>query len=401
MHEQGNIWWAPPKKFSTDSGERKISWLELFYDLVYVIVISRTTQLFVQHSTLDGVINYMYFFAMIFWSWYNGSQYHDLHGSPGIRTRFMTLWQMVAVAALAVTLNSPPDVFVFRATISIAVLQVFITYLWWSVGIYDKEHRRFNKPYTICYLIALALIIATLYIPSPYKGMMFWVTLVLNYLPPLIARGRLRAIGITFSLSSSMVERLGLLVIIVFGEAILGVINGMGMYTEMNATSWSCLVLGIIITFALWWIFFSLIADRNSKPGYLPGYIMSVFYIPTIASLGMAGACFPGLMKDLQPATAQSAVLPHMLFGVSLSVFLVCICLISRFLVYPEQYSRAKYILQRLLLTVAAAIATFTLLLPQLSLLPYLICIFLMLLTIIIITTMGWFRVQLRKMSEL
>ena len=401
MHEQGNIWWGPPKKFSTDSGERKISWLELFYDLVYVIVISRTTQLFVQHTTLDGVINYMYFFAMIFWSWYNGSQYHDLHGSPGIRTRFMTLWQMVAVAALAVTLNSPADKFVYRATISIAVLQVFITYLWWSVGIYDKEHRKLNTPYTVCYLLALALIIATLYIPQPYKRIVFWATLVLNYLPPLIARGRLHAIGITFSLSSSMVERLGLLVIIVFGEAILGVINGIGMYTDMNATSWACLVLGIIITFALWWIFFSLIADRNSKPGYLPGYIMSVFYIPAIASLGMAGACFPGLMKDLQPDTAQWAVVPHMLFGVSLSVFLVCICLISRFLVYPQQYSKAKYILQRLLLIVAAGITLFTWLLPHLSLLPYLICVFLMLLTIIIIITMGWFRVQLRKMSEL
>jgi hypothetical protein len=38
-----NLWWGPPKNFSDRTNERKISWLELFYDLAYVAVISQLT----------------------------------------------------------------------------------------------------------------------------------------------------------------------------------------------------------------------------------------------------------------------------------------------------------------------------------------------------------------------
>ena len=222
LQKPNNIWWGPPKMFSTRFEERKISWLELFYDLVYAIVISRATHYLALHPDSFGVLDYAYLFTMIFWGWLNGSQYYDLHGSPGIRTRFMTLWQMLAVATLAVTLDSPLDQMIYRATISIAIMQAFITYLWWSVGIYDKDHRRLNVPYTVCYLAAFALIIATLYIPLPYKRIVFWITLVLNYMPSFITRRRMEKKNIDFSLSSSMVERLGAFTIILFGEAILG-----------------------------------------------------------------------------------------------------------------------------------------------------------------------------------
>ena len=39
MHfgKSASAWWGPPKKFDPHFEERRISWLELFYDLVYVI----------------------------------------------------------------------------------------------------------------------------------------------------------------------------------------------------------------------------------------------------------------------------------------------------------------------------------------------------------------------------
>jgi low temperature requirement protein LtrA len=106
---------------------------------VYVIAISRITHLFAAHPGAAGLLDYSYLFIMIFWGWLNGSIYHDLHGSPGIRTRLMTLWQMMAVAALIVCLDSPQDGMLFRTTIALMVLQLFITYLWWSVAFTTKR----------------------------------------------------------------------------------------------------------------------------------------------------------------------------------------------------------------------------------------------------------------------
>jgi len=64
--KNSNVWWGPPKKFSTHVEERKISWLELFYDLVYVIAISKITYYLSGHPNVSGFLDYTYFFAMIF-----------------------------------------------------------------------------------------------------------------------------------------------------------------------------------------------------------------------------------------------------------------------------------------------------------------------------------------------
>ncbi|HET7116096.1 MAG TPA: low temperature requirement protein A, partial [Hanamia sp.] len=73
-------WWGAPKKFSTQKVERKISWLELFYDLVYVIAISTITHYVAQQFSINALLDYFYLFVIIFWGWLNGSLYHDLHG---------------------------------------------------------------------------------------------------------------------------------------------------------------------------------------------------------------------------------------------------------------------------------------------------------------------------------
>ena len=396
MSIHNNIWWGAPKKFTAKLEERKISWLELFYDLVYVIVISRTTHLLVINTSLLGIVDYIYLFSIIFWGWYNGSQYYDLHGAPGIRTRFMTLWQMIAVASLAVTLDSPPDKLLYRTTISIAFLQGYITYLWWSVGIYDKEHRKLNVPYTICYLLSLGLILTSLFVQNGEKRIFFWTALALNYLPPVLAARGIQSRGIVFTLSTSMVERLGLMVIIVFGEAILGVINGMSGMKEVTITQWLCFGLGILITFGLWWIFFSIIADRESKTGYAAGMTMSAIYIPAISSLGMTGAYFPAVIAAADPLF----FLLRSMYGISLSVFLLTVVAMSRFLVYPPQYIKAKKLLQPIILIAAGLISSITLLLPAVSPVYYLLAIFIVFLAIIVVITNRWYRVETSKTKE-
>lgn len=398
MAKEYNIWWGPPKKFSANFEERKISWLELFYDLVYVVVISKVTyQLALNHSW-TGVLDYAYLFAMVFWGWYNGSQYHDLHGSPGIRTRFMTLWQMVAVGALAVMLNGSGEHLISRATIGILVLQLFITYLWWSVGIYDKHHRKLNRPYTYCFLAAFALLCISGVVPFSYRRMLLWTVLVLNYFPFLLTALRLRNTSNEFSMSPSMTERLGLFTIIVFGEAILGVINSMTSLSEISASLWICFGMGILIVFALWWIFFSLIADRVCKPGILEGFVLSFLFIPTLASLGMVGAAFPSLIQGFTaPPDAHRL---QLIYGISISVFLCSIVAISRFLVYAEEYQRSKKRVQYLLLSMAVINLVLVFFFGVLSALVYLLCVFLILMSLIVILTKMWFRLELDKLNK-
>jgi len=118
-------------------------------------------------------------------------------------------------------------------------------------------------------------------------------------------------------------------------------------------------------------------------------------YILTLASLGVIGAAFPGLMNDLRSLPESGSSISRLIYGLSIALFLLSIVLISRFLVYPNDYHKIKPKLQSLIIAISVIILTISVLVP-LALIWYLLVIFLLLLSIIVIITMGWFRLQLR-----
>jgi low temperature requirement protein LtrA len=396
--QKANIWWGPPKKFTPSIAERKISWLELFYDLVYVIAISKITHHFASHPDLNGLFEYAFLFIMIFWGWINGSLYHDLHGSPGIRTRFMTLWQMMAVAALIVCLSGPAESIAYRSTIAFCVLEIFITYLWWSVGIYDKAHRVYNRPYTFCFILSAILLAGSLFAPTTYRTFILWTALVLNYLPPYLVLSVLKRRNADFSLSSNMVERLGLFTIIVFGECVLGVINSVTSLPVLNFNLWLSFGLGILIVFALWWIFFSVIADRESKKGFLNANLVELAFIPTLASLGIIGASFPGLFKSFEINEGGMGL--KIFFGAAIGIFLCGIIILSFLLHYPVEFHSAKRKVRMVIGVDVLAIQLLTFLSAQIGLTVYLSSIFFLLMGIVVVITRIWFVVQLQMIEE-
>lgn len=392
-----SVWWGPPQKFNREFEERKISWLELFYDLVYVIAISTATHHLAEHPNAVGLLDYAYMFIMIYWGWMNGSLYHDIHGSPGIRTRIMTLWQMMAVAALVVCLNGSGEQMVRDSTGALMVLQAYITYLWWSVGIYDKEHRQLNRPYTWCYLLSLGLLFSTFYFDLDHVRPLFWLALLVNFLPPFLALVLYRERRSEFALSSSMVERMGLITIILFGETVLGMVNGTTAVPQHSLRLWFCFGLNLAIIFALWWIFFSLIADQKSRRGLLFASLIELSYIPTLASLGILATTFHLLYTGLEDPWGTTSIQSRVAFGMSIAIFLGGIVLISFFLEYSAALQKLKGAMRWVIAIAAFLIAAISIALAEINLPVYLVMVFLILLTVMILLTTIWYKTQIKS----
>ena len=327
-----SAWWGPPKKFDRDIKERRISWLELFYDLVYVIAIARITHHLSQHISINGFLEYASLFILIFWGWLNGSLYHDLHGNEGLRTRLMTLWQMMIIAALAITIDHPTGKQYFNTTIVFMIMQLFITYLWWSVGIYDRNHRQYNKPFTIFFLLSFALMGISLLLSHEWLKALVPLVIICNYSPPFIAHRLLRRSSLDLNLSSSMSERLGLFTIIVFGEVVLGVVNGISELALPAISTWLKFAFAIAIVFALWWIFFTMASNRNAKKGFTNATLLELLYIPALISLGLIAACFSSLF-DVDDSLHSS----QKVFGYALTIFFFSISLLMGLLETPDK----------------------------------------------------------------
>lgn len=348
-------WWGPPKKFDNQEEDRRVSWLELFYDLVYVIAISRITYYFSHHVNAEGFLEYAFLFILIFWGWLNGSLYYDIHGNEGWRTRLMTLWQMVIVAALTVVISQSLGTSYFSITIVFMIMQLYITYMWWSVGFYDKSHRPYSKPYTILYLIALALLGLSLLVNEKWCLPIYLLILMCNYAPPFVSHRLLRRRSTEMNMTSSMFERLGLFTIIVFGELVLRVVDGISKIENPDITTWINFTLAISIVFALWWLFFTLVGQREAKNGFLRALVLELLFVPTLLALGLVAVSFYSFFNI-------SNGIPIQKLGYAMTAYLVCISMMIEFTEAPENVRVLKRKIQVSLLITAMVFVVLTLL---------------------------------------
>ena len=150
-------WWQPPRRFEDRQNERKVSWLELFYDLVYAACIGQITSHIAAHTDGESIGYAVLLFVFIYWAWINGTQYYELHGNDTVRTRWLVFLQMLAVGAVAISVPAAFRGNIFSFTVSFLVVQGIVIYLFASISWYDKSHIKLSGPLLLCYGAAFLL----------------------------------------------------------------------------------------------------------------------------------------------------------------------------------------------------------------------------------------------------
>ena len=388
-----NLWWGPPKNFSDRKNERKISWLELFYDLVYVAAIAQLTHHLADHPSWSVAGYSFLLFLMIFWSWVNGSQYYDLHGNEGIRTRIFTFWQMAAVAAVAITIQNAYDGSHIGFAIAFSVVQFIITYLWWSVGFYDPSHRVFNKFYTINYVISFILLIISIFTSYSVATILWTLIVVLNLSPPLTGARKIVSVlkerGQVFSASAAIVERFGLFTIIVLAESILGTVTGMAEVKDKQPAAWIAFILGILIAFLLWSLYFDMTSEHETKKGYSYMLWFVFLHFPLLAAMSIVGACIKVLLGEME-------INPHLnvkwMFCISLATILFMIVGLTKIMEDKEEDRAYILPVSRLLIITGIILLAIPVFGKQLNTLLFLSIIAIILFVPVIIGVRSWVR---------
>ena len=389
--QQTNLWWGPPKNFSDRKNERKISWLELFYDLVYVAAIAQLTSYLAKHPTWHVTGYTFLLFSLVFWSWVNGTQYYDLHGNDGIRTRLFTFWQMLAVAAAAITIQDAFSGYHQGFAISFAVIQCIITYLWCSVGFYDPSHRVFSKYYTANYVVAFILMIISIFTSHKIATILWVVILILDLSPPITGARKIVTVlkqrGQVFTASATIVERFGLFTIIVLAESILGTVSGIAEVKDKHSSAWIAFILGILIAFLLWSLYFDMTSEQETKKGYNYMLWFVFLHFPLLAAMSIIGACIKVLLADMETDLLLNV---RWMFCVSLATILFMIVGITK--IMQEEEEDRSYIrpVSRLLIITGIIMLAIPLLTRELSTLAFLSIIAIILLVPVFIGIRSW-----------
>lgn len=283
--------WQPPRAHGDIIEGREVSFLELFYDLVYVVVISQAARHLAGGVTWGSLGQFTVVFGLIWLAWVNGAVYHDLHGRAEGRTRSYVFLQMGLLTLLAVftTGATTGDGPAFALVYSVYLL--LLGWLWYSVRRQDDAaYRPRTTPYIAGVLISAAVVAFSALMPEGFR-IGAWAVVVVGWLIGLTALDWRRG-GIASytspNASESMIERFDLLTIIVLGEVVVGVVNGI---VDAHRTPIAVVtgILGLGIGFAYWWSYFDLVAARPVRPerGALSRWLIGHLAVTmTIAATG-------------------------------------------------------------------------------------------------------------------
>jgi low temperature requirement protein LtrA len=314
-----------PEAFVPDRPVRKVSWLELFHDLVYAATISQVTHGLTHGDPLHHLGTFLLVFTLVIWSWMNGAYYYDLHGNDYLWTRAFTLVQMLATVALAVTVSGVFEGHHQPFAVAFCCMQALITFLWMTTGWFDRDHKPLSVPHSATYAVALCCLIASVFVPFTWAMLLWGLALSLDFGVELIIYGRFERIMAqkkwTFKPSASIVERFGLFTMIVLGESVFGIVNGMMAGDLATPRNWFLLVTCMCMAFLLWWLYFELLGDRRTKPGFRNYVWLNLVHLPSFAAFALVGPCMALLITD--KSTECGPV--HVLFSVAVAIALVSI----------------------------------------------------------------------------
>ena len=99
--------WEPPRlRVSADNEEeRRATWLELFFDLIFVVAIAELAHYLDGHVGLSGFFSFVALFVPTWWCWLGSTFYATRFDTDDLGHRLLTLLQMALVAALAVNVH--------------------------------------------------------------------------------------------------------------------------------------------------------------------------------------------------------------------------------------------------------------------------------------------------------
>ena len=238
-------------------GER-VTPLELFFDLVFVLAITQCTALMADRPTWSGLLQGLLVLGVLWWAWVGYSWLTSVIDPEEGATRLV---MFVAMAALLVAALCVPEAFDnlgLTFALAIGVFRVAHIALFMLAGADDEELRRS----VIGLAVSTAVAVTLLAVASLFDG---------------LAQGALWALAIFLDMAGPyffgsegwklvpghFAERHGLIVIIALGESIVAI--GIGAAGAFDFGIGVVAVLGMALAAALWWIYFDVVALISAR----------------------------------------------------------------------------------------------------------------------------------------
>lgn len=242
---------------TAQTGEgKRVSWGELFFDLVFVFAVTRISLSVHDDHSAVGLIGALVVFVLVYWVWVGVATQGNEFDMDQPRRR-LTLFGIALcglVMALSVTSAYADRGLAFA-------LSYWVARILLVVGLLDRSRIRL-MPYTVSALVTGPMLVVGALLPATPRLVVWAVAAALDLAMPTLRRNQLSSLHFD---ADHLTERYGLFVLIALGESVVAIGGPVASSDHLAPSTWppSPSRSGVVV--GLWWTYFHL---ANSAMGY-------------------------------------------------------------------------------------------------------------------------------------
>jgi low temperature requirement protein LtrA len=247
------------------AAERRVTWAELFFDLVFVAAVAQVGAPLAAHYSFAEVGRYAFLLLVIWWAWNGYAVYATrFDGDAGVQ-RVLTLAQMAAVIFMAANAEEGLD-----STSSAGFAAAYSVMRLVLVGQYLRAStipiaRRLALEHAAGYGLAALVWLSSALVEPPLRYGCWALALTIDVATAAFVARHTRRLP---PHASHLPERFGLFTLILLGESIVTTMKGIQSQPDWTISAAMTAFGGIGLIFFFWWAYFDaadVTAHRNVR----------------------------------------------------------------------------------------------------------------------------------------
>ncbi len=243
-----------PRSDCEEGAERRATWMELFYDLVFVVAISVVSQMLYQNTTWLGLAQCSILFVAVWNAWLAGTFYADRFDNDDLYHHFFYFAQMLCIVFVALFIPNGFDTKSQSLAMAYSALWLLIFTLYLRVIIALPSSRVVTGKVLCGITLSIVVWIISIFIPPPGRFVCWVLGLILYLSTPVVLRKTLTRSQATLS-DTHLPERFALFTIIVLGETIASTVHGIQLHA-LTPFAIVTAISGLVLAFVIWQLYF-------------------------------------------------------------------------------------------------------------------------------------------------
>lgn len=310
-----------PARLRDPDGDRHASWLELFFDLVFVAAVAAISYrlhkdaLEATGTPWEAIGTALGLFVAVWWAWMTFTWYAAAFDNDDVLMRAASLLAMLfagAIAASIIEVGGSSDA-AFAAAYGLFHLVVVGLYLRSAAA--DPRARRYCLVYAAGNAIGAALWLVSVPLPEDVRPWLWALSAIPFLITPVLATARMDH---PFYDAEHIPERYGLFTIIVLGESVVVATAALGDAGIDTSTALAGGA-GFVLAAAVWWLYFGFTPSSLLTSGggsLLTGFVWGYGHLLVFAGIAFAAVGVElGIEETAEAHDESSAALRATLLG--------------------------------------------------------------------------------------